>query len=44
MKEDYIGANSCHKACVAGDDGKLYLCQASDVVTLEKVKIGRAHV
>ena len=29
-------ANACPKACVASDNGKLYMCQASDVATLEK--------
>ena len=26
----------CPKACVAGDNGKLYMCWTSDVATLEK--------
>ena len=26
----------CPKACVAGDNGKLYMCWASEVATLEK--------
>ena len=36
VKEDYFGANTCPKACVAGDNGKLYMCWASEVATLEK--------
>ncbi|KAL0010529.1 hypothetical protein SO802_005637 [Lithocarpus litseifolius] len=36
VKEDYFGANACPKAYVAGDNGKLYMCRASDVATLEK--------
>ena len=36
VNEDYFGANTCPKACVAGDNGKLYMCWASDMVTLEK--------
>ncbi|KAF3973952.1 hypothetical protein CMV_002662 [Castanea mollissima] len=36
VKEDYFGANMCPKACVAGDNGKLYMYWASDVATLDK--------
>ncbi|XP_075665281.1 F-box/kelch-repeat protein At1g15670-like [Castanea sativa] len=36
VKEDYFGANMCPKACVAGDNGKLYVYWASDVATLDK--------
>ena len=36
MKDDYFGANTCPKACVVGDNEKLYMCRASDVATLEK--------
>ena len=36
VKKDYFGANTCPKACVVGDNEKLYMCRASDVATLEK--------
>ena len=36
MNEVYFDANTCPKVYVAGDNGKLYMCWASDEATLEK--------